>query len=410
MQRIESATSVLDWAIPDIGISGAQLGAAVRLLEGPLGGPARVELAFIGGSLAVGLGHATSDVDLYVVGTGLPDAELTWIQDGVPVQVNPLDAAAVRRLAALASGFWITAADRPQLGTDVKAFSALVRLATGRRLLTSAAWESELAALSMNAVRQLLMARHASLFAVYAEDVAGALASGDLLTAVGAAGLALEAGCEAALAAAGDVYLGPKFLFRRLARTPATAPWCDRVWGLVHDGLLPHEPGTVRAVVAERLQVGGLLLSRALLDGWAEPLAGFPDPAPAGPAAVPAGPRRNLYSAPLRFADGWVLQGPVGGYRTRAGLVRLWSRLDGRPQAGLRAALAAEAADLADITGEDVDAAVGQLQERGLAECARPGTAARPARPGGPLFIADAPDAGLGTGGPAHSPVGPGGR
>jgi hypothetical protein len=389
----------LDWAIPDTGISEAQLRAAARVLDGPLGGPARVALAFIGGSLAVGLGHATSDLDLYVVGDGLPDAERTWTQDGVPVQVNPLDAEKARWLAAMASGFRITAADRAQLAADVKTFSALVRLATGRRLLTSPAWARDLAALSRNAVRQLLMARYASLFSVYAEDVAGALASGDLLTAVGASGLALEAACEAALAAADDVYLGPKFLFRRLARTAATAPWCDRAWRLTHDSLRAADPEAVRTVVTERLRDGGFLLSRALLDGWAEPLTRVP--APRGPAPGPAGPRRNPYFAPLRFADGWVLPGPDGGYRTSAGLIRLWSYLDGRPQAGLRAAVAAEAADLAGLTDDEVDAAVGQLAERGLAEGARPGTAPRSARSGGPLFIADAPDPGLGVGGPA---------
>jgi hypothetical protein len=175
------------------------------------------------------------------------------------------------------------------------------------------------------------------------------------------------------------------------------------VWLLSHDGLRPHDPDTVQAVVLERLRVGGLLLSRSLLDGWAEPLAGFPDP-PA-PSASTAGPRRNLYFSLLRFADGWVLYGPGGGYRISEGMARLWSCLDGRPQTGLRAALG-EAAGLAGVTDDDVAAAVCQLRERGLAESACQGGQARPARPGGPLSIADSPDPDLDAGVPA-GPAGP---
>ncbi len=309
------------WSVPDVNFTPSQVNAAMGVLDQLSG----VELAFLGGSLAVGLGHALSDIDLYVVGDGLPERELTYEHGGVWVHVNPLPAAKVEALVELGTEYRATGLDRSQLAVDVKTLNALVRVATGWRVRTAGEWATRLDRLSRDTIRQILTARNANVFAAYAEDACGALRSGDMFTAATASQLALEAACEATLASAGDLYVGPKFLFRRLARSAVTGPWSDHLWRLSHRELGSEEQ--VRAAVAERLDAGTRLVSWCAVDGWDSPLDALP--APGG--ASGDGPRRSGYFAPVRFVDGWALIGLDDGYEVSEQTVRLWRRLDGRP-------------------------------------------------------------------------------
>jgi len=342
----------------DISFTQAQVDAAKGVLA-QLDG---AELAFLGGSLAVGLGHAMSDIDLYVVGDGLPDRELTYQHDGTWVHVNPLPAGKVAELVALATGYRATGMDRSQLAADVKTLNALVRLVTGWRVLASPEWVARLEMLSRDTVRKILAARHANVFAAYAEDACGALRSGDLFTAATASQLALDAACEATLAAAGDLYLGPKFLFRRLARTPATAPWRDHLWRLTHRDL--DSDGAIRTAVDERLRAGSQLLAWCAVDGWDQPLASLPALRQAGSQ----GPRRSGYFAPIRFVDGWAMIGPEDGYEVSEQIVRLWRRLDGDPLPDLYAALPGAEPQLAGYSAGEIDTALATLSELGAVE------------------------------------------
>jgi hypothetical protein len=354
--------TVVGWTVPDVSFTPTQVGAARGVLE-QLGGASRVELAFLGGSLAVGLGHATSDIDLYVVGAGLPEGELTYQHDGLWVHVNPLRAGMARELVELGTRYRATGMDRSQLAADPKTLNALVRLATGWRLLASDDWARALESFSQDTVRRILIARNANVFAAYAEDADGALRVGDLLTAATASRLALEAGCEAALASAGDLYVGPKFLFRRLARTPVTAPWCDHVWRLCHRDPGPHQgfPDSIRAAVEERLSVGSLLLAWCAVDGWDAPLDRLPPLDLCRVSRPGAGPRRSGFFAPVRFADGWALIGPDDGYEVGEDTVRLWRRLTGRPLSDLIASIPVSEPRLAGRDATEIESAVAVL-------------------------------------------------
>ncbi|GAA3107207.1 hypothetical protein [Streptosporangium carneum] len=357
---VNARGSVSSWNVRDRGFTPEETRAAEAVLERRLGGAARIELAFLGGSFAVGLGHGTSDIDLYAVGSGLPGSDIVFEHDGIQVHVNPVPAGKVRELVELGAEYRTTGADRTQIATELKTLNALVRLSTGQILHADRRWRELLDTLDPNVVRQILITRNANVFSAYAEDVYGALDVGDLLTAATASDLALQAGCEAVLAAAGDVYFGPKFLFRRLARTSATASWCDHVWRLTHRELHPESggwPDEVRAIAEERLWAGGLLLSWSVVEGWHEPLDRLP--APSRPSGT--GPRRSVYFAPLRFADGWAFVGPEDGYEVAERTVRLWRELDGR------ALSAVPREDLPDDV-KDVGAAVASLAAFGAVE------------------------------------------
>jgi hypothetical protein len=317
------------WAIGDVRFAPEQLAAAERIVRDDLAG--RVGLAFLGGSYAVGLGHATSDVDLYVVGHDLPDHEVVYTNYGVAVHVGSLAGDVVRRLVDLGTEFRCTGAARDQILLDFRTLNALVRLTTGHRLICSPEWSAELAPLRRDVVRQILMTRNANVFAAHAEDVLGALVSGDLFTAAGASAIALEAAAEATLAAADDPYVGPKFLFRRLGRSAVTRDWCPMLWQLLNQAFTdwPADDTTastdrVRAIAERRLLAGNLLLSWCALAGWEQPLVELPAP----PADVSA-TSRSPYFAPVRFADGWALMGPDDGYAVSEAVVRLWRDTDG---------------------------------------------------------------------------------
>jgi nuclear transport factor 2 (NTF2) superfamily protein len=351
-----SGDSVLSWRVADRGFTPEQIKAVESVLSNDVGGPDRVELALLGGSFAAGLGTDTSDVDLYVVGPDLPPTGVIFTDGGGEVHVNAISPAKLRKLIALGTAYRVTGADRAQIA-DETALNHLVRLTVTRPVHVSEEWRELLGTIDLSAVRQLLMTRHANLFATYAEDVSGALASGDLFTAVAASGIALAEACEAVLSAAGDLYTGPKFLFRRLARNAVTAPWCDHLWRLAHPGVHPESgswPGEVRALAEDRLWAGGLLLASCAVEGWDKPLDLLP-PVPARPDA--AGPRRNRYFTPLRFADGLALAGPGGGYEVTEHTLRLWRQLDGRPLAETPR----------DDLGE-IEAAVARLARFGVVE------------------------------------------
>lgn len=335
-----------DWAVSDVRFAPEQLAAAERIVREDLAG--RVGLAFLGGSYAVGLGHATSDVDLYVTGDDLPDQEVVYTKDGVAVHVGRLAGDFVRRLVELGREYRCTGARRGQILLDFRTLNELVRLTTGHRLVCSPEWSATLAPLRRAVVRQILVARNANIFAAHAEDVLGALVSGDRYTAASASAIALEMAAEATLASADDLYVGPKFLFRRLARNPVTSQWCPVLWQLLNrafadwptaDEMTDDATASldrVRRIAERRLLAGNLLLTWCALEGWEQPLRRLPDP-----GGDLSDTPRSPYFAPVRFADGWAFMGPDDGYAVNESVVRLWLDTDGTDDGPVASALAA---------------------------------------------------------------------
>ncbi len=361
--------AVTRWSVPDVTFSESQLAVARSVLECDMGGSAQVELAFLGGSLAAGLGHATSDVNLYAVGQAPAGTAAVFRSGGVVVRALALRSCAVHARLQLADAYRMTDAKHPQATASWGDLSALVDMTLGRVLYASPQWRQLMADLRTNAVRELLIARHAADGAAAVSEAFGALISGDLYTAYSVSEMALVSACEAMLCAAGDLYFGRKYLSRRLSRVPMEQQCRDELtrllnfpW-LVADG---QDSQAVRRLVDDRLLAANMLLASAVLEGW-ESDSG--QPVHAVPAAGSSGgPRRSPYFAPVRYADGFTLAGPGAAYDVSEPTLRLWRRLDGRPLGELMCVLAKHEPQLAVLGLDDIDQAVQTLRRIGAVE------------------------------------------
>jgi hypothetical protein len=352
----DGVEKVRSWEVPDTRLSGAQVLAARHVVETEL---RDVQLAIIGGSLAVGLGNTTSDVNVYVI--SLPPARPVFDHNGIQVTVAALDPAAVR------------ATVEPLAAVDAAQLAMIVQLMYGHRLHASSEWAAVVDRLDAGAARKLAMAHHAAEFAALTADCFGALRSGDWFTAVTVSRLALLASAEATLASAGDLYNGPKHLFRRLARTAITAGWCFPLWNLADRAFAPGPatPNQVREIVENRQLTGNLLLAWGMTDGWDEPLKALPEPH----TTLSLGPRRSPYFVALRSDGLFELAGPRHSYLVSEAVVRLWRRLDGHELDRLVRVLADEEPSVAGVRMDQLEAVIGALHRIGAVDYAphRPG-------------------------------------
>jgi hypothetical protein len=322
-----------------------------------------VRLAFVSGSLAAGLGHALSDVDLYVLCDEAAGSTRSVRQDGFVVQVNSLSEQQFETARRACSSYGITAGDRWQAELEDRTLSLTVRLAIGT-VLRQRDVELPEAAVRRQVVRQVLITRAAIDVSSLAEDVLGARDIGDLLTELVAARRAVETALEAALAAADDLYVSEKFLMRRLARTPATAELLPECWELLQDPGWPPDPQRARALVDRRLALATYLVGRAALDGWQEPLHTLP---PRPQPVADGGPTRSRWFCPIRFGQLWGLAGPDAGYRITEGVVRIWLALDGRPPERAFERLRTELPEFGTVQREAFQAGVDGLLAIGAA-------------------------------------------
>jgi hypothetical protein len=129
------------------------------------------------------------------------------------------------------------------------------------------------------------------------------------------------------MAACGDLYLGRKFLLRRLERIPALASIRPQITAAL------DLPGTSSLTSLGDERLPAVLRHRSLLAGYLAATAslGWDEPPTFEPMAVgDAGPVRDPYFTLLRFHDGIGLAGPDRSYRVSADAARLWLSLDGR--------------------------------------------------------------------------------
>lgn len=355
------------WGPCDVGFTSAEV-AAAHTVAATLD---TAEVVVAAGDRALGLGQVNSAIELYVVGDLPAGTERVVDVAGTRVEITVLPAARAEELLALTTEYRATGRRSAQLAIRPDRLRHLIGLVTGWHVLVRGPWHARLDAVEPNVVRQMVVSGAALGFAASAADTFTALLSGDLFTAVSMSMNALLFGCQAVLAAAGDLDTDEKFVFRRLARTPATMPWCGRLWQLCHSafptGSVP-EPAAVRAVVEERLLTGNLLLSWCAVEGWAKPLTGLPEPARLLASMGVAGPRRSPYFAPVRFADGWTLFAPGRSYQATEGVVRLWRRLVGRQPDDVVHDLVGTEPELAGMPIADIEAALTTLHQIGAVE------------------------------------------
>jgi hypothetical protein len=356
--------AVADWAVPDRGLTAAHMAAADAVLATVFAAGAHIDLAFLGGSLAVGLGHDLSDIDLHIVGTGdrLAGSRVHH-HGGFQVQVNPISPDRATRLIDLGRRFTASATERDQIDVDEDTLSELIRLLDGRVLFTAPSFAPVLAQADRDVVRKIMMVRRARAVTALAEDARGALGCGDWRTAYTAATLGLGHAADCLLAGAGDLYVGPKFLHRRLARCAATRDIAGLVWAHYWQPLSAADgPTLLNRSVEDLLWLAGYLTSHSLLDGWEQPLDVVPPP-----RRSLGGPVRSPYFSLLRFGDGIGLSGPDCGFKVSEGTARLWLALDGRAVPEVVAGLRDDHPALCALDDSTLTGAIDDLVRRGTA-------------------------------------------
>lgn len=365
------AVPATGWRVADRTFSAAQMAAAERVLAELQVDGADVRLASLGGSLAAGLGHDLSDVDLDVVSDGIQRRHVVVARDGHQVQVNAISTAEIERLVELGSRFVATSINEAEMDLDDRTLTRLVRLTIGRTVYVSGGFAARYAELDRSVVRKLVMSRDALQCAALAEDTLGALRYGDWTTALAASGQVLAYAADCALSAADDLYLAPKFLHRRMSRCAAVAELAAEVWSGISCGP-PHgaDGDEVSASVTARLLLANFLVGSAMLDGWEQPLRN------AGAFSLGTGAvRRDAFHVPMRSSTAVGLVGPDRGFKLSEPMVRLWHALDGRSWDTVLTGLRRHA-DFRTVDDTEVRAAVDKLVRQGVA--AVPGRATVP--------------------------------
>jgi hypothetical protein len=289
----------------------------------------------VSGSHAFGLGHATSDVDFYVMATDDGPLESRfYLREGFPVQVNVVTKEKLdRALAWGGDDSEFTTANRTMLDVQDDVRKLAIRLSRGHVVHADDAGRALLARFDPAVMRRRVIARQARDCGSHLEDVAGALAARDRNTAFTAARVAVTHACEAALAGCDDIYVGAKFLLRRLARVPALRDVLGQIREALDvptgatpriNSLADDDFAVVERVLRERARLAAYLTAHTTLEGWESVLTAFP-----AMVTGDRGPLRDPFFTLLRFGDGIGLAGPDKSFRVSPDAGRLWLSLDG---------------------------------------------------------------------------------
>ncbi len=339
----------------------AQVASAQRVLD-ELGGRETFAFAMLSGSVAAGLGHANSDVDLHVIRQ--PGVKLTrhgFDAGDRMVQFTYLDSERLGRYVNLIAEYVATRDDRWQVELPEHELWHVIRVAVGRLLWADDELAAVLKRIDGDVARQVVAANFASPVARASENADGMLARADLVGALHAAACAMLAACEVALAATGDIYAIDRFLGARLARNAVLSPRLQEIWHLIHELPSPTEGDeALRRSVSERVSAANALSSYALLYGWERPLDSLPDLLWGF-----EGPRRSLEFGLLRFSDAFALAGPKQSLRVGKSVAAVWAALDGSPLETVTEKLGRQGHEM---SADQVAEAVARLTKSGAAE------------------------------------------
>ncbi|MCX5210100.1 hypothetical protein OG689_12485 [Kitasatospora sp. NBC_00240] len=347
--------------IPDRQVTAAERAEAVRVVTDVLADDC--EAAFIVGSLSVGLGHAESDVDIVAVrGDATADRTRQHVVDGRRFDLLTVSTAEWTRRTELMSSYRISTGDRTQGNLDHKEMIKVVRYAVATRL--GIGRTPELAGPDLDTVARVMIYHHSQQASSFAEDAYGALAVDDHYTALAAADEAVKAGIEAVLTAERSLYVGPKFLLRRAARSPLLAPMFESVWALRY-GQVPLDglAASAARLAPERLFLAAGLIAFAATTGWDGTTGGPALPDFFSPAR-PGAPLRDPFHGLMRFTDGFILAGPNIAYELTDAMALLWSRCNGADLAQLHAEFVRDIDP--DVTVEVLEGALAALHGMGV--------------------------------------------
>jgi hypothetical protein len=361
---------VLSFAVPDRYPTDVERGVALAAIA-EHGSNAEVFGAYLAGSLAVGLGHGSSDIDVYVVVREPASPPGRSRRRGRSrLEIKEISLAQLGELVAIGARYCATSTDRAQTNMPEPDLKILIDFYVGQDLQGCAELDRARRDVSTDAVRQILMARHAIIAAGGADDACGAAEYGDWGTALESSEIALRAAAEVALAATGDIYVAGKFLFRRLARKEGMDWIAGEGWRLLHERLVGGV-GTrapLPEVVTARLLFANSIVAFCLMRAWDVPLASIAvgDLASWVTVAPHSGTWRSPYFGMLRFVDGIGLSGPVESFVTDEFAARVWSLLDGRSLGSLAQCLSAENAMGEGRSLQRVSEVLKQLEGAGL--------------------------------------------
>ncbi len=264
---------------------------------------------YITGSLAAGLGNATSDLDIVAV-TDDGNETAEWSSDdGLVTHVEIFS-------REMVEGWLSQLASLPHRHADYSAalktellLENLSRLyyaipVVGRELVAD--WQRQL---DTAALRQGYMLYHATDAITYARDALGAVQSGDLLTGWDVSQQALRGVLLMALAATDDLYYGKKWLLKRIATCPAFgSDLAEHAFALLYpEGGLPRQDESLMTqTIMDRMRCAAFLSAFACVFGWEKPLAQPPGLPP------PENGERSVWYVYARFRDTCFAGGPQG--------------------------------------------------------------------------------------------------
>jgi hypothetical protein len=331
---------------------------------------------YLAGSLAAGLGTPGSDIDVMVVVEELDTVPANEVvlpeqlrRSDCRIDVEYISAARIGALRSLGDPFDLSMRNpRPwwlAVGLDDG-----IRMLTSRDVVPAECVVAARTHLVRNQaeVRRRVIAYQSIQYSMALEDLWGFLADEEWETALDLCLSCVAASLAAIAAAAGQLYLGRKWLWRKLKRTGVD----DATWAACRALFEPADvagPQAADTVIA-RLNVAQSILARAVLAGWStdEPAASPPFSLSGQAFAV----GRNPWLTPTRTVDGPVLF-DIGGKATRLspeGML-LWAAFDDRRDGDENVA-AFLTEWRRDIPAADVKSYLDRLRELGLL-----GTAAR---------------------------------
>jgi hypothetical protein len=181
------------------------------------------DAAFLAGSSVVGLGSATSDIDVYLIGTPAGEKRQQMFADTVRVDVQHLALDTLESLVERVLGPGLRS-DHAGATLSDREIALTVRLRTGDIVADSGALAGLRHRLAEQPLRLSRMVMNSWLLAAFfaAEDCLGLSRSPspvDLDPAAHAGRRALVCAGKALAAACGDLYFGEKWVWRQLARS-----------------------------------------------------------------------------------------------------------------------------------------------------------------------------------------------
>lgn len=354
------------WWYPDMGMGPEHIKYAGEFVDG-LPYRDQIVAALATGSRAAGLAHARSDLDIIVVLAADEDRnrcrtypkrhrDMTVDTDVLALSdvKSQLDAQRARDAAQIL--------DRGRYAlANYSGWSTLVRLVIGHVVTATPAARGLLESFDRDAVRRSVMVHAALCLATFAEDAKGSIECGDLATALAASEEAVRYGAEVSLTALDDLYIGRKYLMRRMARHESLAALleCDEMSGQPSISCPYNE---ITGLVRRRLLLAGHLAGHALTTAWQRPVAAFP------PFVLrDTGPIRDPYLIPVRWPGGVGLMTGVDVVRSFSEEAAvLWNLLDGRPVSDVVDEFAKRTRRDVSSSGEYVRDAVGEWCRSGL--------------------------------------------